>query len=99
MFTSNFLASGWTQAMSSNEQISVAQLSRLVGLPDAPAIVDVRIDEDVAADPLLLPGSVRRDYRTVADLSLIHIFFDLLRTPPKTHRRCGCPIWRGPPGQ
>jgi len=67
MFASNFLASGWTQAMSSNEQISVAQLSRLVGLPDAPAIVDVRIDEDVAADPLLLPGSVRRDYRTVAD--------------------------------
>ena len=67
MFASNFLASGWTQAMSSNEQITVAQLSRLVGLPDAPAIVDVRIDEDVAADPTFLPGSVRRDYRTVAD--------------------------------
>ncbi len=67
MFASNFLASGWTQAMPSNEQITVAQLSRLVGLPDAPAIIDVRIDEDVAADRVFLPGSVRRDYRTVAD--------------------------------
>lgn len=67
MFASSFLASGWTQAMPSNEQITVAQLSRLVGLPDAPAIIDVRIDEDVAADPVFLPGSVRRDYRTVAD--------------------------------
>jgi rhodanese-related sulfurtransferase len=53
--------------MSSNEQITVAQLSRLVGLPDAPAIIDVRIDEDVAADPVFLPGSVRRDYRAVSE--------------------------------
>lgn len=53
--------------MSSNEQITVAQLSRLVGLPDAPAIIDVRIDEDVAADPIFLPAAVRRDYRAVAD--------------------------------
>lgn len=67
MFASNFLTSGWTQAMSSNEQITVAQLSRLVGLPDAPAIIDVRIDEDVAADPTFLPASVRHDYRVVAD--------------------------------
>jgi rhodanese-related sulfurtransferase len=67
MFASNFLASGWTQAMPSNEQITVAQLSRLVGLPDAPAIIDVRIDEDVAADQFFLPGSVRRDYRAVCE--------------------------------
>lgn len=53
--------------MPSNEQITVVQLSRLVGLPDAPAIIDVRIDEDVAADPFFLPGSVRRDYRAVAE--------------------------------
>jgi rhodanese-related sulfurtransferase len=52
--------------MSSNSQITVAQLSRLVGLPDAPAIVDVRIDEDFAADPVLLPAAARRDYREVA---------------------------------
>lgn len=55
--------------MSSNEQITVAQLSRLVGLPDAPVIIDVRIDEDAAADPVFLPASTRRDYRKVAEWS------------------------------
>jgi rhodanese-related sulfurtransferase len=38
-------------------QISPAQLVRLVGLPDAPAIVDVRLPEDLALDPRLIPGS------------------------------------------
>jgi rhodanese-related sulfurtransferase len=46
--------------------ITTQQFSRLIGLPGAPAIVDVRIDEDYRADPRLLPGSLRRDYRTVA---------------------------------
>ncbi len=41
--------------MSSNIQITTAQLSRLVGLPDAPTIVDVRIPDDVALDPRILP--------------------------------------------
>ncbi|MGX5733997.1 chromate resistance protein ChrB domain-containing protein [Bosea thiooxidans] len=53
--------------MSSNEQITVSQLARLVGLPDAPAIIDVRIDEDIEADPTFLPTAERRDYRKVAD--------------------------------
>lgn len=53
--------------MSSNIQINAAQLSRLVGLPDAPTLVDVRIDEDFAADPRLLPASERRSHRDVAD--------------------------------
>jgi len=53
--------------MSSNEQITVSQLARLVGLPDVPAIIDVRIDEDVEADPTFLPAAQRRDYRKVAD--------------------------------
>ena len=42
--------------MPSTTEITVSQLSRLVGLPNAPTIVDVRVDEDVAADPRLLPG-------------------------------------------
>lgn len=46
-------------------QITAQQLSRLVGLPSAPAIVDVRIEEDYQACPLLLPGSTRRDHRAV----------------------------------
>ena len=47
--------------MPSFTEISVPQLLRLVGLPDAPALVDLRTDGDAAADPRLLPGSVRRD--------------------------------------
>ena len=50
--------------MASPDTISPAQLSRLVGLPGAPSIVDVRIDDDHALDPRMLPGAVRRDYRT-----------------------------------
>lgn len=52
--------------MPSTTAITVAQLSRLVGLPDAPDLVDVRIDEDFEADPRLLPASCRRDFRTVS---------------------------------
>jgi rhodanese-related sulfurtransferase len=53
-------------AMPSTTAITVPQLSRLVGLPDAPTIVDVRIDEDYDADPRLLPASIRRDFKTVS---------------------------------
>ena len=52
--------------MPSTTEITVSQLSRLVGLPRAPAIIDVRLDDDVAADPRLLPGSSRRPYQNVA---------------------------------
>ena len=38
-------------------QISAAQLARLIGTPEAPAIVDVRLPEDLALDPRLIPGS------------------------------------------
>jgi len=47
--------------MPSPTEISAAQLSRLIGLPTAPVIIDVRTDEDYAAAPRLIPGSVRRD--------------------------------------
>jgi rhodanese-related sulfurtransferase len=48
------------------DAITASQLSRLIGTQDCPSIVDVRTDEDVAADPRFLPTSVHRDYRTVA---------------------------------
>ncbi len=48
-------------------EITVAQLGRLIGLPDAPAVVDVRTDEDAAADPRAVPGSVRRDWRRAGE--------------------------------
>ena len=52
--------------MSTPDAIIASQLSRLIGTPDAPLIIDVRTAEDVAADPRFLPTSVHRDYRTVA---------------------------------
>ena len=51
--------------MPSVTEITVAQFSRLIGLPQTPAIVDVRIDDDYRSDPRMLPGSVRRDYRAI----------------------------------
>ena len=51
--------------MPSTTEITISQLSRLIGLPHAPAIVDVRIDEDYRANPRQLPGSLRRDYRAI----------------------------------
>jgi rhodanese-related sulfurtransferase len=46
--------------------ITPAQLLRLIGLPDAPVILDVRTPEDAAEDPRLLPGSMRRDWQGCA---------------------------------
>ena len=45
--------------------ITVAQLSRLIGTPEAPIILDVRTPEDHAADPRMLPAGNRRDHETV----------------------------------
>lgn len=39
-------------------QITPAQLMRLIGTPEAPAIVDVRLAEDLGADPRLIPTSL-----------------------------------------
>lgn len=51
--------------MAAPNTISVSQLSRLIGQPDVPTLVDVRVDEDQALDPRMLPGSIRRDFRQV----------------------------------
>jgi rhodanese-related sulfurtransferase len=45
-------------------EITRTQLARLIGTPDAPIILDVRIDEDYEADPRLIPASTRRVFRT-----------------------------------
>jgi rhodanese-related sulfurtransferase len=58
--------------MSSNTQITAAQLSRLVGMPDAPTIVDVRIPDDVALDARILPTADQRSHKTVADWAGIY---------------------------
>lgn len=53
--------------MPSPTEFTHPQLSRFIGTPDAPAIVDVRIDDDFAADPRQIPGAERRDFRKVAE--------------------------------
>jgi len=52
--------------MPSPSEITVAQLSRLIGLPGSPAIIDVRDDDDYAADPRLIPAARHHDYRNLA---------------------------------
>jgi rhodanese-related sulfurtransferase len=55
--------------MPSPSEITVSQLSRLIGTPACPVIIDVRIDEDVAADPTLLPGAMQYPFKDVAKLA------------------------------
>jgi len=51
--------------MASPTTMTALQLSRRIGLPDAPVILDVRIAEDVAADLRCLPGANARHFRSV----------------------------------
>jgi rhodanese-related sulfurtransferase len=53
--------------MSSFTTISPDKLARLIGTPHVPALIDVRTDEDFAADPRLIPGAIRRKAESVAD--------------------------------
>jgi rhodanese-related sulfurtransferase len=53
--------------MSSYTTISPDKLSRLIGTANMPALIDVRTDEDFAADPRLIPGAVRRSHEEAAD--------------------------------
>jgi len=46
--------------MPSPTTITIAQFSRLIGVANAPTLIDVRSDEDYAADPRLIPGAMRR---------------------------------------
>ena len=55
--------------MSSPTSISPDKLARLIGTARTPALIDVRTDEDFAADPRLLPGSIRRSHHDAADWS------------------------------
>ena len=47
--------------MPSTTEITVSQLSRLIGLPQTPIIIDVRAQDEFAADPRLIPGAQRYD--------------------------------------
>ncbi|CVI62922.1 hypothetical protein AGR9A_Lc40096 [Agrobacterium salinitolerans str. Hayward 0363] len=43
------------------------KLNRIIVTPSLPCLIDVRNDEDYAADQRFIPASIRRDYRTVAE--------------------------------
>jgi len=52
--------------MPSPDIITSAQLARRIGLPDAPALLDVRTPEDFDADPRALPCAIRATHTDVA---------------------------------
>lgn len=49
--------------------ISFDKLTRIIGTPRAPLLLDVRSEEDFAADPRLLPGATRVDDQALAALA------------------------------
>ena len=53
--------------MSSTTTIAVDKLSRLVGTPKSPRLIDVRNDEAFAADPRLIPGAMRRSHERLSE--------------------------------
>src|SRR5258708_23464911 len=54
-------------SISSFTSISPDKLARLIGTANRPALIDVRTDEDFAADPRLIPGAVRRNHQAAPD--------------------------------
>lgn len=53
--------------MASTTEITTSQLMRLIGLPDAPVLIDVRTSDDYALDPRLPPCAQRRDFQTTSE--------------------------------
>ena len=54
--------------MPSPMEITTSQASRLIGLPDAPVIIDLRIDEDFEDDPRLIPAAFRHSFQDIEAL-------------------------------
>ena len=57
--------------MPSPAEITVPQLSRLIGTPAAPVLVDTCIDEDFNAEPQLIPTAFRHPHTDIAALAPI----------------------------
>lgn len=51
--------------MASLTEITTSQLAKLVGTPDCPMLLDVRIDEDFEDAPTLIPGAKRISFRAM----------------------------------
>ena len=59
-------------------EILPINLSRLVGTHDCPALIDLRIDQDFAEAPTLIPGSIRHNFKDLE--GLIHKLEQLGKT-------------------
>jgi rhodanese-related sulfurtransferase len=57
--------------MPSINSISVEKLSKLIGLPHCPMLLDVRREEAFVADPRLIPGSIRHGFTPNLNLSAL----------------------------
>ncbi len=55
--------------MPSPAEITVTQLARLIGTPESPVIVDVRIDQDFDDDPQFIPTAFRHEFNDVETLA------------------------------
>ena len=55
--------------MPTPNMISPQQLSRLIGTPDCPVLIDICIDEDFAEDPRLIPTAFRHPFDRIGDLA------------------------------
>lgn len=55
--------------MASYNEVPVAALARLIGTPDCPTLLDVRIDEDFDDDPRLIPGAFRYPFKEVPEIA------------------------------
>lgn len=64
--------------MSSTTSISIEKLSRLIGRPDCPVLVDVCTEADFSCDPRLVPGAVRRAHADVATWAPAHAGRDVV---------------------
>jgi rhodanese-related sulfurtransferase len=58
--------------MSFPTEISVSQLSRLVGLPGAPVLIDVRSERAYASETRLIPTALRHDSRDVSNWAKLY---------------------------
>ncbi len=55
--------------MASFNEISVQKLSKLIGTPECPIIIDVRIDEDFNDDPQLIPTAFRHPFNDISSIA------------------------------
>jgi rhodanese-related sulfurtransferase len=55
--------------MPAPNSISFDKLARIIGTPRAPILLDVRSEEDFAADPRLLPSAIRINDQAIATLA------------------------------